>query len=59
MQTQLNLTTMVRHAEKYFPDKTVISRTLGGVQTIPYRKITERIRRLAGVLKELGVKKRR
>ncbi|MFD1451215.1 MULTISPECIES: long-chain fatty acid--CoA ligase [Oceanobacillus] len=57
MQTQLNLTTMVRHAEKYFPDKTVISRTLGGVQTIPYRKITERIRRLAGVLKELGVKK--
>ncbi|GGP07168.1 long-chain fatty acid--CoA ligase [Oceanobacillus neutriphilus] len=57
MQTQLNLTTMVRHAEKYFPDKTVISRTLGGVQTIPYRKITERIHRLAGVLKDLGVEK--
>lgn len=48
---------MVRHAEKYFPNKTVISRTLGGVQTIPYRKITERIHRLAGVLKNLGVKK--
>lgn len=57
MQTQLNLTTMVKHAEKYFADKTVISRTLGGVQTIPYKKITERIRRLAGVLKELGVGK--
>lgn len=57
MQAQLNLTTMVNHAEKYFADKTVISRTLGGVQTIPYRKITERIRRLAGVLKGLGVEK--
>ncbi|WP_040978723.1 long-chain fatty acid--CoA ligase [Oceanobacillus jeddahense] len=57
MQTQLNLTTMVKHAEKYFADKTVISRTLGGVQTISYRKITERIRRLAGVLKGLGVEK--
>lgn len=57
MQAQLNLTTMVNHAEKYFADKTVISRTLGGVQTIPYRKITERIRRLAGVLKDLGVEK--
>lgn len=57
MQAQLNLTTMVNHAEKYFADKTVISRTLGGVQTIPYRKVTERIRRLAGVLKDLGVEK--
>ncbi|MFD1065939.1 long-chain fatty acid--CoA ligase [Oceanobacillus locisalsi] len=57
MQTQLNLTTMVKHAENYFTDKTVISRTLGGVQTISYRKITERIRRLAGVLKRLGVEK--
>lgn len=57
MQTQLTLTTIVNHAEKYFPDKTVISRTLSGVQTIPYSKIIERIHRLAGVLKSLGVKK--
>lgn len=57
MQTQLNLTTMVKHAEKYFADKTVISRTLSGVHTIPYSKITERIHRLAGALKSLGVGK--
>ncbi len=57
MQTQLNLTTMVKHAANYFADKTVISRTLGGVQTISYKEITERIHRLAGVLKSLGVEK--
>lgn len=57
MQTQLTLTTMAKHAEKYFSNKKVISRTLGGVQVFTYKETLERIHRLADVLEKAGVEK--
>lgn len=58
MQTPLLLSSFVSRAEKYFPDKLIISRT--GEQTIhriTYRDYAKRTRRLADALTQLGMRK--
>ncbi|WP_404452141.1 long-chain fatty acid--CoA ligase [Virgibacillus necropolis] len=57
MNTPLTLVSLVERAEKYFPKKEVISRTLGGVQRFSYKEIGGRTRSLASALESLGVKK--
>ncbi|MGM0775730.1 MAG: long-chain fatty acid--CoA ligase [Bacillota bacterium] len=57
MQTPLTMTQMIRRAEKYFPKKTVVSRTAGGIQRLPYKEIAERTRKLAESLQKLGVER--
>jgi fatty-acyl-CoA synthase len=55
MQTPLTMTQMIKRAEKYFPKKTVVSRTASGIQRFTYKEITERTRKLADSLQKLGV----
>lgn len=55
MQTPLTMTQMIKRAEKYFPKKTVVSRTASGIQRFTYKEITERTRKLAESLQKLGV----
>lgn len=57
MKTPLLLSSMIERAERYFPEKYVISRTHTGIQRIPYREIAKRTRRLASALEKLGMKK--
>ncbi|NLL19077.1 MAG: long-chain fatty acid--CoA ligase [Clostridia bacterium] len=55
MKVPLNLSTMLERAEKLFPKKEVVSRTLTKIHRLTYKEIGERTRRLASVLVELGV----
>jgi len=55
MNTPLILTQMIERAEKFFPNKQVISRTLSGVQRFTYKEFGERTRRLASVLTKFGI----
>lgn len=57
MNIPLNMSVMIERAEQYFPKKQVISRTSSGIHTFTYREIGERTRRLASMLKEIGVEK--
>ncbi|EIT87126.1 medium-chain-fatty-acid--CoA ligase [Fictibacillus macauensis ZFHKF-1] len=57
MNIPFRVTAMMEHAEMFFPKKTVISRTASGVQTLTYREIGQRTRRLSSALKKLGVQK--
>ncbi|WP_342400319.1 long-chain fatty acid--CoA ligase [Weizmannia sp. FSL W8-0676] len=57
MKTPLLLSSMIERAERYFPEKYVISRTHTGIKRIPYREIAKRTRRLASALEKLGMKK--
>ena len=52
----LNLPSLIRHAEKLHPRKTVATRTVDGIRTATYADVIERSRRLAGALRSLGVK---
>ncbi|AMX83945.1 fatty-acid--CoA ligase [Geobacillus subterraneus] len=55
MKTPLNISMMLERAEMFFPKKQVISRMKGGVVRHTYKEIGARTRRLASVLKQLGV----
>ncbi|MBM7647710.1 acyl-CoA synthetase (AMP-forming)/AMP-acid ligase II [Bacillus ectoiniformans] len=55
MNTPLLLTSMIERAEKYFPEKEVVSRTLSGIHRYTYKEIGERTRRLAHALEKLGM----
>lgn len=57
MNVPLTVPMMLEHAEKYFSQKTVVSRTAQGIQRLTYREIGQRTRRLAHALEKLGVKK--
>lgn len=57
MQTPLTMTQMIKRAEKYFPKKTVVSRTAGGIQRFTYKEIAVRTRKLAESLQKLGVER--
>lgn len=57
MDTPLLLTSMMERAEKYFPQKEVISRTASGIHRFTYKEIGERTRRLASALTKIGLKK--
>jgi len=55
MHMPLNISAMLERAEMLFPKKEVVSRMKGGVVRHTYKEIGERTRRLANVLKNLGV----
>jgi fatty-acyl-CoA synthase len=57
MNVPMTVSSMLERAERFFPNKEVISRTLSGVQRLSYRKIGERTRRLSSALEKLGVQK--
>ncbi|WP_342513436.1 long-chain fatty acid--CoA ligase [Sporosarcina sp. FSL K6-1522] len=56
MQTPLLLSSFVKRAERYFPDKLIISRTGENmIHRIPYREYAKRTRKLADALTKLGM----
>jgi len=57
MNTALTLTQMLERAEKYFPKKTIVSRTHAGMKRYTYREMAERTRRLSSILEKYGVQK--
>jgi fatty-acyl-CoA synthase len=57
MQTPLLLSSFVKRAEQFFPDKLIISRTAENtIHRIPYRDFAKRSRKLADALTKLGMK---
>jgi fatty-acyl-CoA synthase len=57
MDTPLLLTSFLERAERYFPKKEIVSRTLSGIQRINYRTWAGRTRSLASALEKLNMKK--
>ncbi|WP_433742469.1 long-chain fatty acid--CoA ligase [Falsibacillus pallidus] len=55
MNTPLLLTSFIHRAEKYFPQKQIISRTLSGIQRFTYSDFVKRTRRLSSSLEKLGM----
>ncbi|WP_174732603.1 long-chain fatty acid--CoA ligase [Mesobacillus harenae] len=55
MNVPLTVGSLLERAEKFFPKKQVISRTLSGVQRFSYKEIGQRTRRLASALEKLGI----
>lgn len=55
MNVPLTVGSLLERAEKYFPKKTVVSRTHTGIQRFTYKEIGERIRRLMSAMKKLGL----
>lgn len=57
MQSPLILSSFVKRAEQFFPDKLIISRTAEDkIHRIPYREFAKRTRKLADALTKLGMK---
>ena len=58
METPLLLTSFLKRAEKYFPEKMIISRTsTEKIHRIPYKEYVKRTRKLANALTKLGMKR--
>lgn len=57
MNIPLTLVSLLERAEKYFPKKEIVSRTLGGTQRFTYKEMAARTRSLSSALESLGVKK--
>lgn len=58
MDTPLLLTSFLKRAERYFPEKLIISRTSPEkIHRIPYKDYVKRTRKLADALTKLGMKK--
>ncbi|MGM7635261.1 long-chain fatty acid--CoA ligase [Bacillus sp. Hm123] len=55
MNVPLTVGSLLERAEKYFPKKTVVSRTHAGIQRFTYKEIGERTRRLMSAMKKLGL----
>lgn len=56
MNVPLTVGSLLERAEKFFPKKQVVSRTLSGIHRFTYKEVGERTRRLASSLEKLGVK---
>lgn len=57
MQTPLLLSSFIKRAEQFFPDKLIISRTAEDkIHRIPYSEFAKRTRKLADALTKLGMK---
>ena len=57
MKTPLLLSSFVKRAEQFFPDKLIISRTAEDtIHRIPYREFAKRTRKLADALTKIGMK---
>ncbi|MDP4171829.1 MAG: AMP-binding protein, partial [Bacillota bacterium] len=57
MNVPLTVGSLLERAERFFPKKQVISRTLDGVHRFTYKEIGTRTRRLASALGKLGIKR--
>jgi fatty-acyl-CoA synthase len=57
MNVPLTVGSLLERAEKFFPKKKVISRTLSGIHRLTYREIGQRTRKLASALEKLGIEK--
>ncbi|MBB5149654.1 MULTISPECIES: long-chain fatty acid--CoA ligase [Ureibacillus] len=58
MDTPLLLTSFLKRAERYFPEKLIISRTSPDtIHRIPYKDYVKRTRKLASALTKLGMKR--
>ncbi|MFS0862504.1 long-chain fatty acid--CoA ligase [Fredinandcohnia sp. 179-A 10B2 NHS] len=57
MNVPLLVSSMLERAEKYYPKKTVVTRTSTGIVTHTYKEIGERTRKLSSALHKLGVAK--
>lgn len=57
MKTPLLLKTFVDRAERFFPDKEIISKTATQTHRIPYREFAKRTRKLASLLTALGMER--
>ena len=57
MNVPLTVGSLLERAEKFFPKKQVVSRTLSGIHRFTYREIGQRSRRLASSLKKLGIQR--
>ncbi|MFC0186753.1 long-chain fatty acid--CoA ligase [Fictibacillus aquaticus] len=55
MNGSLTVGSMLERAERFFPKKEVVSRTLSGIHRLTYKEIGSRTRRLASALEKLGV----
>lgn len=56
MQTPLLLSSFIKRAEQYFPNKLIISRTgENSIHRIPYREFAKRTRKLADALTKIGM----
>ncbi|MFJ8355622.1 long-chain fatty acid--CoA ligase [Bacillus paramycoides] len=55
MDVPLLIPSMMERAEKYFSKKEVVSRTASRIHTLTYGEIAKRTRRLASVLKRMGI----
>lgn len=56
MKVPLTLPVMLERAEKLFPKKEVVSRTLDGIHRINYSDLGKRTRKLSSALEQIGVK---
>ncbi|HDX9577459.1 TPA: long-chain fatty acid--CoA ligase [Bacillus pseudomycoides] len=56
MDVPLLIPAMLERAEKYFSKKEVVSRTASRIQTLTYGEIAKRTRKLASVLKKMGIR---
>lgn len=57
MNTPLTISSMLERAERYFPNKTVVSRTHDNIYRYTYEEIGKRTRALASALTKLGLKR--
>lgn len=57
MNVPLTVGSLLERAEKFFPKKQVVSRTLSGIQRFTYREIGQRTRKLASALEKIGVQR--
>ncbi|PSL40522.1 fatty-acyl-CoA synthase [Planomicrobium soli] len=55
MQAPLLLSSFIKRAERYFPDKLIISRTGDAIHRIPYSDFAKRTRQLASAFTKLGM----
>lgn len=52
---QLNITSMIRHTARNFPEREIVYRTPYGIFRYTYKEAYNRIMRLANVLRKLGI----
>ncbi|HYM69597.1 MAG TPA: AMP-binding protein, partial [bacterium] len=57
MRFALTLPTMLERAERFFPNKPIVSRISTGIFRYTYRECGQRVRKLASALADLGVRK--
>ncbi|RLJ71721.1 long-chain fatty acid--CoA ligase [Salisediminibacterium halotolerans] len=55
MKGDLLISSMIERAERFFPKKEVVSRTMNGIQRFSYKQIGQRTRKLASRLDEFGI----